>query len=315
MITTALRIAGLAVAGTTAALLAGTAAQAAATPSLDGEVAYARDGAIYVAAGTGETRLTEADGNSRPRWSTDGARIAYLHGGELWQMNADGAAKHRVTEGAAAGASYSPDGQWIAYSAPACLGGEGVYRVRATAPHGAPEVLFPTACRDQAAPAPVTPSAPATGDLATRLSSDNSVAWSPDGTKIAYHGGDCESIFDNCLSIGNLTTGMERTLAGFGGGGSADGFAAVPAFNADGTKVAWTAAAEGEKVHVTEANTDGTGHRQVGTSEDRELAYVGTTGKALVAGRYDGRSWLVLVDLATGARTAFRPGSQPAVRA
>jgi TolB protein len=315
MITTALRTALVLGSGIAALALTGTAAQAAAVPALDSDVAYARDGAIYVTNGAGETRLTDADRNSRPRWSTDGARIAYLHGGELWQMNADGADKHRVTEGAAAGASYSPDGRWIAYSAPACLGGPGVYRVRATAPHGAPEVLFPAACKDQAAPAPNAPNGPATGDLATRLSKDDAVAWSPDGTKIAFRGGDCESVFDNCLSIGNLTTGMERTLAGFGGGGSADGFATVPAFNADGTKVSWTTAAEGEKVHVTEANADGTAHRQVGSAEDRELAYVGTTGKALVAGKHDGRSWLVLVDLASGARTPFRQGSQPAVRA
>jgi TolB protein len=304
-------------AGGTALLVGASAADAApATPVLAKSVAYARDGAIYTSKGNGETRLTAADQNGRPRWAPNGRTIAYLHGGELWQMNADGTAQHRVTAGRAGGPSFSPDGQWIAYSAPACLGGPGVYRVRAAAPHGVPEVLFPAACRDQALPAPTAPTpADAAGQttaLADRLRTDDAIAWSPDGLRIAFRGGDCESVYDNCLSIGNIATGMERALAGFGGGGSEDGFAVVPAYRPDGAKVAWTTF-DGDAMTITEAAADGTGRRQIGTSNDRELAYV-DAGKALVTAKYQGRSWVTLVDLNTGARVPFQAGSQPSVQ-
>lgn len=294
------------------ALLVGAPAQAADTPALSKAVAYARDGAIYTSKGSAETRLTANDRNSRPRWAPDGRTIAYVHAGELWQMNADGTAQHKVTEGKAAGPSFSPDGQWIAYSAPACVGGPGVYRVKAAAPHGSPEVLFPASCREQELPAPTAPTPADAAALTERLRFDDAIAWAPDGARIAFRGGDCESVYDNCLSIGNIETGMERALAGFGGGGSEDGFAVVPAYRPDGAKVAWTTF-DGDAVTITEAAADGSARRQIGTSDDRELAYV-DADTALVTAKHRGRSWVTLVDLNTGARVPFQAGSQPAVQ-
>jgi Tol biopolymer transport system component len=304
-------VAGVIAAGTAAALATAAPADAA-TPALAKQVAFARDGAIHVGRGGVEIRLTPAGGNSRPRWAPDGRTLAYLHGGELWQMNADGTAQHRVTPGRAAGAAYSPDGQWLAYSAPACLGGPGVYRVRAAAPHGVPEVLFPAACRGEAVPAPTAPEPAEPAALVERLRYDDAVAWSPDGTKIAFRGGDCESVYDNCLSVGTIATGAERALAAFGGGGAGDGYAVVPAWRPDGARLAWTAYT-GDAVHVQEAAADGSGRRRVGTAQDREPAYV-DRGRALVTAQYRGRSRIMLVDLATGRRTPLMQGSQPAVR-
>lgn len=301
-------------AGCAAFLVGAPAAQAApaADATLTKAVAYARDGAIFTSRGAGEQKLTGADRNSRPRWSADGRTLAYLHAGELWQMNVDGTAQHRVTEGKAAGAAYSPDGQWIAYSAPACLGGSGVYRIKATAPHGVPQVLFPEACREQELPAPTAPTADDPAALTDRLRTDDAIAWAPDGKRIAFRGGDCESVYDNCLSIGNIETGMERALAGFGGGGSEDGFAVVPAYRPDGAKVAWTTY-NGNDVTITEAAADGSARRQIGTSNDRELAYV-DADRALVTAKHQGRSWVTIVDLNTGARVPFQAGSQPSVQ-
>lgn len=283
-----------------------------AVPSRD--VAYTRDGAIYVSQGAGERRLTGSDGNDRPRWSPDGRLLAYTHGGELWQMTADGGGKHLVTPGRAAGAAYSPDGRWLAYSAPACVGGPGVYRVKATAPHGAPEVLFPAECRERPVPAPTAPTGRGAGALAERLRYDDAVAWSPDGAKIAFRGGECESVYDNCLTIGTVAAGTERTIAAFGGGGdTTTGFAVVPAWSPDGKKIAWTASPDGATVRVIEAASDNGRQRQVGAPNDRELAYADATHAAVTA-QHQGHSWVMWLDLNTGTRTPFRQGSQPAVR-
>jgi len=91
------------------------------------------------------------------------------------------------------------------------------------------------------------------------------------------------------------------------------GFAVVPAWNPDGTRLSWTAWREDGDVTVVEADPSGAGRRQVGTATDRELAYAGT-GRAVLTTTHHGVSWLVLVDLGTGNRTYLRPGSQPSPR-
>jgi TolB protein len=51
----------------------------------------------------------------------------------------------------------------------------------------------------------------------------------------------------------------------------------------------------------------------VGTSGDREMVYLGTT-KGVLTSTYHGHSEITVVDLATGARTPLRIGSQPTVQ-
>jgi TolB protein len=51
----------------------------------------------------------------------------------------------------------------------------------------------------------------------------------------------------------------------------------------------------------------------VGGALDREMAYVDAT-RAVVTGPYRGGSWIVVVNLASGARTPFHAGSQPDVQ-
>jgi TolB protein len=234
-------------------------------------------------------------------------------------MNADGTAQRRLTTRAAAGPSWSPDGKWIAFASLSCTGGPGVYRIAASGRSAAPEVLFPSECRGEDLPAE-EPATPRVGTLTDRLRTDDAVAWSPDGTKIAFRGGDCDSVYDACLSVGTVTTGAEQTVAAYGGGSLQNsGFAVVPSWRGDGARLAWTAYQEGETtadnepVHLVEYNPATRTKRTVGSALDRELAYL-DANRAVVTGQYRGGSWVTVVGLADGSRTLFHSGSQPSVR-
>ncbi|GID27273.1 TolB family protein [Paractinoplanes brasiliensis] len=286
------------------------------TPSL---IAYVRNGDIHVSNGPTEKRLTTGGTHARPRWSPDGKSIAFLKAGYLWVMRADGTGQRRLTTRAAAGPSWSPDGKWIAFASLSCTGGPGVYKI-AVAGKATPEVLFPRDCREQDLPAEPAPVTARSGSLRERLSTDDAVAWSPDGTRIAFRGGDCDSVYDACLSVGTIATGGEQTVAAYGGGSlQTSGFAVVPSWRADGAKLAWTAYQRGETkagdqpLHVVEYDTSTRAKRTVGSAQDRELAYL-TSTSAVVTGQHRNGSWLVLVDLVKGTRTLFRDGSQPSVQ-
>ncbi|BEL12404.1 hypothetical protein Q0Z83_105950 [Actinoplanes sichuanensis] len=308
-----------AVAAEAAAGAAGRAGRTAAGAGLPGLVAFVRDGDVFVSKGPGEQRLTSGGGHARPRWSPDGRRLAVLKRGQVWVMRADGTGQRRLTTRPAGGPSWSPDGGWIAFASLSCTGGPGVYRISATAENARPEVLFPRDCRGAELPEETT-AGPVTGSLRERLQYDNAVAWSPDGARVAFRGGDCESVYDACLSIGTVATGEERTVAAFGGGGSQNrGFAAVPSWRPDGARLSWTAYQEGETatenrpVHLVEYDTATGTERTVGGTLDRELAYV-DAGRAVVTSRNNKGSWLTVLSLADGSRTLLRSGSQPSVQ-
>lgn len=322
-ISKALTLAGFAALAGLGTMIGSTAAHASASAATDGKtVAYVRAGVIYSSNGTTETRLTEDEVNARPRFSPDGTQLAYLHNNTVWVMNADGGDKHQVSDRVAGGPSWSPDGQSIAYAAESCTGGPGVFEV-GTVGGTASEPLFPASCRDQAVPEvafimeqPESAAEAGPVKLADRLRTDDAVAWSPDGTKIAFRGGECESIADNCLSIGNVVSGTERAIDYYGGGGSGtSGFGVVPAWSGDSLKVTWTTyTADGTAVRVTEADATGANRRQVGTADDREMVYASARTGVLTA-THDGHSWVTAVNLATGARTPLHQGSQPTVQA
>jgi TolB protein len=320
------RVAGrivLAVLGAATGTLFQPAVASAATPALPNLIAYLRDGDIFVSKGAAETRLTRDGGYARPRWSPNGTQLAFLRGGRLWVMKADGSAKRRLTTRSASGASWSPDSGSIAFASMSCTGGPGVFQVStagSTATGAQPRVLFPRDCRGEALPADVPALAIRAASLTDRLRTDDAVAWSPDGARIAFRGGDCESIYDACLSVGTIATGGEKTVAAYGGGSlQTSGFAVVPSWRSDGAKLAWTAYQQGETtadnqpVHLVEYDTTTGAKRTVGGNLDREMAYVDAT-RGVATGQYNGGSWVMAVNLTNGAHTAFHAGSQPSVQ-
>jgi TolB protein len=312
-------------AASTAAAVAATAAGALLAPAQAGAasaltVAYLRGGDIYVTTGTSQRALTSDHDSSRPRWSPKGDKLAYLSGDALWTMNADGSGKRKVAPTAVGAASWSPDGRWLAFPGPDCNGSTDVLKVPATG--GTPISMLPNVpCAGQPGSVEqIGQTQTVGGTLAQRMKRENGVAWSPDGKVIAFRGGDCAGTFDDCLTVATIATGGEKTVDAYGGGGiDFSGFGVVPAWRPDGTRLSWTAYTEGESartskpVHVSESTATGTGRRTVGSVEDRELAYV-DNGRALVTSTHSGGSWVTMVDLASGARTYLRQGSQPAPR-
>ncbi|HEX5742246.1 MAG TPA: hypothetical protein VFY17_11945 [Pilimelia sp.] len=286
----------------------------AATPTFDKLVAYVRDGDVWVSRGAAEQRVTTGGGHRRPRWSPDHRRLAVLKGDRVYVMNADGSGRRLVTDRAVSGAAWSPDGVTLAVASTSCVGTPGVFALPAAG--GALRPLFPASCRDQEIPPAAV--GRTVGTLADRLRRDDALAWSPDGARIAFRGGDCESILDDCLTLGTVATGGERLLAGFGGGGQeASGFAVTPAFSPDGAALAYTAWVDGpvaamdRPVHVAAQDLATGAVRGYGAPLDREPVYV-DAHRMLLTGQHGTGSWIVAVDTRTGDRQVFHAGSQAA---
>lgn len=263
---------------------------------------YTRAGDVWSTSdGRHEQRLATG---SRPRWSPDGTRIVYLRDSHLWTMNADGTGQALLAAGTVrGGAAWSPDGTWLAYLSSTC----GLCKIRASAPYGTPVPIVADT---------------GTGRTGPGLPSDYSVAWSPDGHRIAYRDGTCAGQYDECLGVYDLTTHDEATVDAYAGGPMPfDGYGVAPAFSPDSRRVTWTAYCAGDPdiagtqvpVHVAESDVDGQDRRWLGDAGDREAGYAGSDGMVLTAVR-GGTLWVTAFDPLTNRRTALLPGSQPDAR-
>ncbi len=90
-------------------------------PGSEGLIAFVRNGNVYTInpAGTGLAQLTKGGHDSGPRWSPDGAQIAYIHRGNLWVMDANGSHQTRISDSAPkytdSRPSWSPNGRYLAF--------------------------------------------------------------------------------------------------------------------------------------------------------------------------------------------------------
>jgi Tol biopolymer transport system component len=177
----------LAVAVATALLTTLLAVPASATyAGHEGRLAFVRANQIYTVAPSGGavTKLTTSGKNYRPKWSPNGARIAYIHETaaglhDVWVMRANGTGKTRVTTvgDVTAAAVWSPDGQTLAFGAGGALGSS-LYEVNGTAPFGSPALVlgYFTGCEGCDDESPANQHA---------IDVDRFLAWSADGSKIA----------------------------------------------------------------------------------------------------------------------------------
>lgn len=107
------------------------------------------------------TRLTHFEGDeTQPVFSPDGSRLAFVHGGDVFVMNADGGQVRNVTDHPAADAdpSWAPDGRRLAFSSDR---------------EGSPEI-FVTRLDARKAVA------------LTRSGGNSAPDWSPSGSRIAF---------------------------------------------------------------------------------------------------------------------------------
>jgi Tol biopolymer transport system component len=114
----------------------------AAYPGANGRIAFEQGGVIYSIRQDGSDRrqLTTDTRSHSPRWSPDGRLIAFHRAGDIWIMQPDGSAAHRVTSGAAndINPSWSPDGGRLVFSrtTDGTLAGRSLYVVSAVGGSG-----------------------------------------------------------------------------------------------------------------------------------------------------------------------------------
>jgi Tol biopolymer transport system component len=214
------------------------------------KIAFARDEAIHVmnADGTDPARLTPdtlGDFQRWPRWSPDGRQLLFIYswdpegGGDLYRIGSDGTGLRQIHDNVLS-ASWSPDGRRIAValakfvprSSTCCLE-SGLYLLD---PEGANETTVIPAERGPGtltvdwSPDGSRIALEAFGDLyltdtlgslfllrpdrIEELATGSSVAWSPDGLRLAFTRSpyDGNTVFPNQIYIVNLDGGGEVQL-------------------------------------------------------------------------------------------------------
>ena len=197
-----------------------------------GRLAFVRQNQVYTATTTGTSvrKLTSSGTNYRPHWSPDGKRIAYVHEApaghrDIWVMRADGTGKQRVTRlGDTTEPTWSPDGKWLAFGAegtPPYDGGRDypLHKVRSTAPFGTPVVL-------------------PTGDNEARVA--GTLAWSPNGTQIAFVSNTFPASPDHYLLVYTLATHEVEVVDLVGGSCCGEGNFSDPTWTNDSATIAYS---------------------------------------------------------------------------
>lgn len=275
-----------------------------------GHIAYVSGGNIWL-----DGRQLTHDGNDDwPRIRPGGDAVVYNHGTQLWLVaTAAGSAPHLLVDTGVVGRpAWSPTGDRLAYIADGAEG-TGIFIA-----HYAAGALSGAAFVTWAGPFGTTN----TG-WAALLRQTNALAWSPDGTWLAFAGGECLGMFDYCVSQYNLTTGDTYGILDFSGSGGEvhEGFANIPAFSADSATFYLSTQFDDPihhnwelgPLHVASCPAGGNCYFdyqvQVGRDGDTVASPSPLTGTAtiLVTAAHNGQAWVTRVR-ADGSRTYLYQG-------
>ncbi|WP_412538275.1 hypothetical protein R8Z50_20750 [Longispora sp. K20-0274] len=304
---------------------------------------FVQGGDVFLTDRTGTFRITTSGGASWPRISPDRTRIAYAQAGDVWVADVSDSGGHiaftRIShDGRAGGPSWSPRGDRLAYRSGTAHHGTTVLAKAPPPGGGTPAAGASTPGTDptdraapgtgQAAPgagrsAPGTglawPGPGQAGESGGTAAADatgwsvlreaNTVAWSPDGRSLAYPGGSCSATYDDCLTVLDLGTGAESTVAGFDS--RRPGFATTPSWSADSRRLYVTrqVGATPGPVTATAYDLAGRGTWQVGADGDSTPVPVGN-GRFLVTARTAAGDTVTYLP-GDGSRQALSPGAQP----
>lgn len=83
----------------------------------EGKVVEELKGGLYAARNGRLNQLTENPADSQPAFSADGRLIAFVRGGDVWAMRADGSAQHELTSGADVDGRprFAPNGRYVVF--------------------------------------------------------------------------------------------------------------------------------------------------------------------------------------------------------
>jgi hypothetical protein len=173
------------------------------------------------------TLVPNTTGGLWPGWSPNGTRIVFVKAGEIWTVGVDGSDPTKLADGNFA--RWSPDGGRIAFVTST---GTNEFEIHSIGPEGKDEQTL----------------------LSDPKLGPQQLAWSPDGTKIAFSGwvapdGRYDIFVMNFNGSGLVQ--LTHTTAGAGSSG--------PTWSPDGTQIAFWSDRESEGVNVWVMNADGSG--------------------------------------------------------
>ena len=75
------------------------------------------EGGLYAATDGHLNQLTEDPTDSEPDFSADGRKIAFVRGGDVWAMRADGTGQHKLTSGPEVDSrpQFDPEGHYVVF--------------------------------------------------------------------------------------------------------------------------------------------------------------------------------------------------------
>ncbi len=138
---------------------------------------------------------------SDPQWAPDGAHLAFVRDDAIWLIGAEGSRPTVVADHPAGSHAprWAPDGRQIAF----------ISRRRGWSQVWVQEAPLPRRGRPPARPAALEPRSITPAGV-----SIDDLAWSPDGTRMALTAQRHPDLFTNQVSILDLASGEERTVAG-----------------------------------------------------------------------------------------------------